>query len=144
MNIWTKCLLLFWLAGLSLFDIRYRSVPVWMVSLGGTVVVGAGIYGCIWGKGNPAACLAGMIPGAVLLLLALGTGKAGWVDGIVLMLMGSVLGLWICILAAMFSLVLISVLALVLLGLKRADSRTRIPYIPFLIIGFLLSRIFLQ
>lgn len=131
-------LVFLWLAGLSLFDIRYRRVPVWLILLGGTTIVAAGIYGCVSGESNFAEFVWGMIPGAVLLLLAIGTQKAGWADGIVLMLLGGVLGFWQCILAAMLSLVMISVLSALLLVLKKADKGTRIPYIPFLTMGFTL------
>lgn len=131
-------LVFLWLAGLSLFDIRYRRVPVWLILLGGTTTVAAGIYGCVSGESNFAEFVWGMIPGAVLLLLAIGTQKAGWADGIVLMLLGGVLGFRQCILAAMLSLVMISVLSALLLVLKKADKGTRIPYIPFLTMGFTL------
>lgn len=131
-------ILLFWLTGLSVFDIRYRKVPVWMVLLGGAVTVGAGICGCVQGENSVGALMGGLIPGTILLLLALATQKAGWVDGIVLMLLGSILGFWQCVLAAMLSLVMISALSVVLLVLKKVDKRTRIPYVPFLTMGFVL------
>lgn len=134
-------IMLSWLLGLSLFDIRYRSVPVWMVLSGGAVITGIGICGCVWGESDPAALLSGMIPGIVLLLLALGTRKAGWVDGIVLMLLGSILGFSQCILAAALSLLMISVLSAVLLIMKKADHGTTIPYIPFLTMSFVLCRL---
>lgn len=134
-------ILCFWLLGLNLFDIRYRRVPVWMVLSGGAAVMGNGICGCMWGERDFALLLSGMIPGTVLLLLAFGTRKVGWVDGIVLMLLGSVLGFTQCILAAMFSLVMISVFSAALLILKRADHGTTIPYIPFLTLGFVLCRL---
>lgn len=134
-------IMLIWLLGLSLFDIRYRSVPVWMVLSGGAVITGIGICRCVWGESDPAALLSGMIPGIVLLLLALGTRKAGWVDGIVLMLLGSILGFSQCILAAALSLLMISVLSAVLLIMKKADHGTTIPYIPFLTMSFVLCRL---
>jgi len=134
-------LLFFWLTGLSLYDIRYRKVPVWMVSLGGVAAVGIGIFECVRDESNLIPFFLGMIPGAVLILLAAGTRKAGFADGIVLMLLGGVSGFRRCILAVMFSLVIISILSTVLLVLKKADKGTRIPYIPFLTIGFVICKL---
>ena len=130
-----------WLLVLSFYDVRYKRVPVWVVLLGGAAAVGIGIYRCVCGENEPVNFLTGMIPGAVLLLLALGTQKAGWADGVILMFLGSVMGFRQCILATMFSLLLISVLSAVLLILKKANKRTAIPYVPFLSIGFVLCEI---
>lgn len=129
---------LLWLLGLSVYDIRYRRVPVWMILLSGAAAAGSGIFQCVCLEKGYADFLAGMIPGAVLLLLALGTRKAGWADGVVLMFLGSVLGFRQCVLTMMFSLILISVLSAALLILKKADKETAVPYVPFLAIGFVL------
>lgn len=134
-------ILFFWMLGLSLFDIRYRRVPVWMVLLGGAAAVGTGICGCVCGESNFVDLLQGMIPGTVLLLLALGTQKAGWVDGMILIFLGIILGFRQCILTAAFSLIMISILSTVLLILKKADKGTTIPYVPFLTMGFVLCRL---
>ena len=128
----------FWLLGLSIFDLRYRKVPVWLVLLGGMIVVGIWVCECMCGESNLVFFFTGMIPGMILLLLAIGTQKAGWVDGIVLMILGSVLGFRQCVLAAMLSLMLISILSTILLTLKKVNKGTTIPYIPFLTIGFML------
>lgn len=131
-------LMLLWLVGLSLFDIRYREVPVWLLVLGWTAVLAAGIYGCVFGESGVAESAGGMIPGLALLLIAAGTRKAGYADGIVLILLGSTLGFRKCILTAILSLFMISTWSILLLALKKADKRTRIPYIPFLTIGYVL------
>ena len=130
-----------WLLVLSFYDIRYKRVPVWAVLLGGAVVVGIGIYRCVCGENESVNFLTGMIPGAVLLLLALGTQKAGWADGVILMFLGSAMGFRQCILATTLSLLLVSVLSAVLLILKKANKKTAIPYVPFLSIGFVLCEI---
>lgn len=129
---------LLWLLGLSGYDIRYKRVPVWLVLLGGVAAAGSGIFQWVCLEGSPADFFMGMIPGAVLLLLALGTQKAGWADGVVLMFLGSVLGFRQCILAVMFSFILISVVSAVLMILKKVDKGTAVAYVPFLTIGFVL------
>ena len=129
-----------WLVGLSVLDIRYKKVPVWLLLVGGMVTAGVEICACVVGENNLMNFFAGMIPGMILLLMAIGTQKAGWADGIVLMLLGSVLGFRQCVLATMFSLVLISVLSVILLILKKADKKTTVPYIPFLTAGVILCK----
>lgn len=137
----TRMVMFLWLAGLSLYDIRFRRVPVWLVLTGGMMIAGLGICGCISGGGGFLDCLWGMAPGAVLLLLAIGTRKAGWVDGIVLMLVGGILRLRQCILAAMTSLILISILSALLLVFRKAGRGTKIPYLPFLTVGVIICGI---
>lgn len=127
-----------WLMGLSIFDMRYRRVPVWLLLLGGMITAVVGIYGCVSGESDFAEYFLGMMPGAVLLLLAIGTQQAGRADGIVLMLLGSVLGLRQCILATVLSLVIISVLSALLFIFRKAHKGTRIPYVPFLTMSFAL------
>lgn len=125
-----------WLLGLSISDVRYRRVSVWMILLGGVPAVGMEIWECARGESGFTAFLAGMIPGTVLFLLALGTRKAGWADGIVLAFLGIHLGLRECLMAVMVSLLAISFVSAVLLVLKKVHKGTTIPYIPFLTLGF--------
>ena len=133
-----KMLIFFWLLGLSIFDIRYKKVPVWLVLLGGMIIAGICVSECAQEKNNFMSFCTGTIPGVVLLLLAIGTQKAGWVDGIILMILGSVLGFRRCVLAATLSLILISIISAALLILKRVNKGTTIPYIPFLTMGLVL------
>lgn len=129
---------LLWLLCLSGYDIRYRRVPVWLVLLGGAAAAGSGIFQCVCLESSAADLFTGMIPGAALLLLALGTRKAGWADGVVLMFLGCTLGFRQSILTMMFSLILISAVSAVLLIRKKVDKETAVAYVPFLTIGFVL------
>lgn len=130
-----------WLVALSIFDIRYKRVPIWLILLGGVLAGCVAIYQYVTQTGEFAERWFGMIPGIVLLLLALGTQKAGWADGIVMLFLGSILGLRQCVLAVVLSLILISVLSLLLLIFHRADKGTKLPFIPFLAFGFVLCEI---
>lgn len=130
-----------WLVTLSLFDMRYKRVPIWLILSGGILAGGMLIYQWIAEESEIAECFFGMIPGIALLLLALSTHKAGWADGVVTMFLGTVLGFWQCVLAVMFSLILISVMSLLLIIFRRADKGTKVPFIPFLTLGFILGGI---
>ena len=130
-----------WLVVLSIFDIRYKRVPIWLILLGGVLAGGMEIYQYVIQTGEFAECGLGMIPGIALLLLALGTQKAGWADGVVTMFLGSILGFRQCVLTVMLSLIFISVLSLLLLIFHRVNKGTKIPFIPFLTLGFVLCEI---
>ena len=136
--------LFLWLLVMSLSDIRYRKVPVWLLMTGGVIAAIIEIYGCVSGERGLAEILLGMIPGLFLLLMAAGTRKAGWADGIALMLLGSVMGLRQCVAAAMLSLIMISVWSIWLLILRKADKGTRIPYVPFLTMSYALCVIIIR
>ena len=130
-----------WLVSLSLFDMRYRRVPIWLILSGGILSGGMLIYQWIAGQSEIAERLSGMIPGIALLLLAVSTHKAGWADGVVTIFLGGILGFWQCVLAVMFSLILISVASLLLMIFRRVDKGTKVPFIPFLTLGFILGGI---
>ena len=114
---------------------------MWLLLLGGVVILGSGAYGCIRGENNGTELFLGMIPGVLLLLLAAATKKAGWADGVVLMLLGSMLGFRQCVMGTMVSLAIISVFSAVLLALRRVGKGTNIPYVPFLVMGVMLCKL---
>ena len=132
-----------WLLAVSILDVRYRRVPAFLLALGGVPIVLSAICRC----GNEgAACidiLKGMLPGAILLVAAFATGKAGYGDGMVLLLLGMTGGEDMVILLFGLSLFFISICAVVLLGRKKADRNTRLPYLPFLATAWLSSLLIL-
>lgn len=129
-----------WLLAASILDIRSRRIPVWILALGGafaglTVVCGSGF--------TLAECMEmikGCVPGVILLLMAAATGKAGTADGIVLIFLGVCMGGKICMAVFMLSLLLISLFSGILLTLRRVGRNTRLPYLPFLSMAWLLGR----
>ena len=77
-----------------------------------------------------------MKPGGLLLVTAYVTKKAGYGDGIVLLLLGMALGGDKSLLIFGLSLLLISVWSLILLVFHKAGRNTKIPYLPFLTAAF--------
>ncbi len=82
----------------------------------------------------------GCIPGAILLLMAAATGKAGTADGFVLIFLGISTGGKICLVVFMLSLLLISMFSVILLVFRRVGRSTRLPYLPFLSVAWLLGQ----
>lgn len=132
---WIVILTMVWLLGISIMDIRRRSVPVWMLVPGGVLAVAAFIYQ----QGVTGDMMKGMLPGIFLLVTAFVTRKAGLGDGIVMLFLGILSGGGGSLLIFGISLFLAAVVSLVLLGLRKAGKNTRIPFLPFLTVAWLIT-----
>lgn len=129
-----------WLLAASAVDIRSRRIPVWMLALGGTAAVLAVVCRCGFTSAECMDMIKGCIPGAILLLMAAATGKAGTADGFVLIFLGISTGGKICLVVFMLSLLLISMFSVILLVFRRVGRSTRLPYLPFLSVAWLLGQ----
>lgn len=134
---WFTVLIMLWLLCISMMDIRRRSVPAWMLVPGGVL---AGIALNI--RPGAAGDMLGILPGAILLVTAFVTKKAGYGDGIVMLFLGIVEGSGESLLIFAAGLVFAAVFSLILLGLRRAGRNTRIPFLPFLTAAWLIVAVF--
>ncbi len=125
---WGMLLVTGWLLVAGIMDVKSRRVPIWMLVSGGVLAV------CIaFGRHNGfQEALKGLLPGAMLLLVAFATKKAGYGDGMVLGCLGMVLGGGKSLLLFGLSLFLTSLYALALLALRKAGRNTGLPFLPFL------------
>lgn len=133
-NMWSILIVTGWLIVSGIMDIRTRRVPVWILALGGALAVWAAFSrqsGCV-------EAVKGMLPGAVLVLTAFVTGKAGYGDGIVLCCLGMAMGWEKSILLFGISLFLICLCALVLLAMRRVGKNTSLPFLPFLAVAWII------
>lgn len=134
---WKFILISLWLVALAWEDIRQKHVPVWLLALGGIIMTIVSVYGFWNGQPEGKELVWNIVPGAVLLAVAVLTKKAGWADGVVLLFLGILTGFRECILSFALSMLFISVVSLVLLVLKRVRKNTTLPYLPFLCAGYL-------
>ncbi len=125
---WILAVVTVWLFIMGVCDIRKRRVPVWMLVIGGCLAAVAALQS----ESDFADILRGMLPGVVLLMIALTTKKVGYGDGIVLITLGIVLGDGRCVLLFAMGLFLICIFSLVLLVLRKVGRNTGIPFLPFL------------
>lgn len=136
---WKKIGLLIWLTALSACDIRKKSVPIWLLWVGGALAGAVLLYQGGKGELQLLSVFRSVLPGAAFLLWATGTGKAGCADGLILIVMGLAEGAWSSLIICMGGLILASLFSGILLLAKRAGRNTKIPFVPFLEAGWMLA-----
>lgn len=134
-------LIVVYLLVLSVFDGKDKSVPVILLVPGLLAAFGFVISKGM--QGELVGCVLGMMPGAVFLIVAMATKKAGMADGIVLGIIGVLKGYRAGMLIWGISMCAMSIVAVVLLCCRRVNRDTGVPYIPFLCGGYLIWKIVL-
>lgn len=133
---WRDVLTAGWLLVLSAMDIKKKSVPVWLLGIGAVHVVVVLLTEGLSGGIDGWLLCRSMFPGAVFLVTAAATGKAGYGDGIVLSMLGLMSGAKVCLLALTAGLFLIAIFSGALLALRKVKRNSRIPFLPFLAVGW--------
>ena len=123
---------------LSLWDIRTKKIPVVL-----TVLWGVLLFGCRVCRGlDPVMAAAGMIPGAVILVLSvLSNGKIGLGDGLVLCALGAGFGTeaMVVILSGAFGLAALGAVALIVF--QKAGRNREMPFLPYVFAGYVVCMI---
>lgn len=121
----------------SIYDGRYQRIPVVLVAVGAL----AGVL--LGDRGTPAGWMYCLLPGIGMLFLAFLTGeKVGYGDGLFLCALGLLTGVEECLTDMMFGLLGACLVSILLLLLKKGTVKTKIPFVPFLLAGHILQRIF--
>lgn len=133
---WKVIGVLIYLLALSIMDIRERKISIAWLAAGAVAVCGVLLLEKIAfgtdGEELMVRSLLGVIPGIFLLAVARLTGKAGYGDGLVLILLGIGFGYLFCVVLLCLSLFLLSLCSVVLLLCRRVNGNTPMPYLPFL------------
>ena len=83
------------------------------------------------------ACLIGMTLGAVLVAVSKWSKEAlGIGDALLILMIGMGMGIYQTALVVFYALFVTSVVCAVLLMMKRVGKKTRIPFVPFLLLGY--------
>ena len=86
------------------------------------------------------SALVGLLEGFLLMGVSFFTkGQIGYGDGIILCATGLLLGWKDNLTMFFFSCLICAIFSLCLLTIKRADRKTKIPFVPFMVPGFLLT-----
>lgn len=138
---WKFVILSLWLGILAMFDLRWKRVPVWLLAVGGIIVTVMSFCQYKWEIKGTAELVWGWVPGALLLLMAVSTKKAGIADGIVLLLLSMPLDYRECIISFVFSFLFMSFVSLLLLVLGKVKGNSKLPYLPFLLAGYMVQAV---
>jgi len=123
------------LAGFAVCDMKTKTVSAAAL---GVFAISVLVYRLCTGTGI-AELAAGLVPGALVLLLAFATKESiGMGDGLMLCVLGMFCGWRRCLAAFGMALVLSAILSIVLLVFKRVGRKTEVPFLPSLFGGFLL------
>ena len=137
MKMWEFVLLSLWLGVLAMADLRWKRVPIWMLVVGGIFATYMSVYYYALEMKDVTELLWGLIPGILFLLMSVTTKKAGIADGVVLLILSLSIGYRECIISFVFSLIAISILSLFLLALRKVRGNSKLPYLPFLLVGYI-------
>lgn len=123
------------LAGFAVYDMKTKTIPVAAVIAAAVAVL---VYRICIGTGV-AELVLGLVPGAVVLVLAFATGESiGTGDGLVLCLLGLFCGWRQCVAVFGMALLLSAFFAATLLVCRKAGRKTEIPFLPGLFGGYVL------
>lgn len=112
------------------FDYKWKRIPWWVQGMGTIFVC---IYLIVKGNTPGIELFISLIPGMIMIFLSFITRESiGYGDGLSVMIIGSIMGIKNCFWMICISLVMISLVSAILMILKRASQKTKIPYVPFL------------
>lgn len=137
LELWRELLVLPTLLWLALQDRRHLGVTRAGLVIASGILLAAGCFQKVGWQQRAG----GLAVGLFLLLFAYFSGEAvGFADGIVVSVCGVAFGIYegvaLCFFAALYA----SVFSFALLLLKRAGRKSRIPFLPFLLLGYLTMR----
>lgn len=133
-------LITIWMFLLAVWDIRCRRLPPSLLGLG--IVYGVMAFVLMIAEEGMISLplLFGTVGGGVLLVaLAFLTGTVGYADGVVVIVIGLLAGYRHVMAMLCMSLLLASLYSGALLIMKKAKRSTQIPFLPFLLVGWLVA-----
>lgn len=135
-NIRGGMILVFLIAG-SVADIRKRSIPVLLFPLFG--ITGLWLY-LTQGYVTATEEIFGILLGIVFLALArISDGKFGAGDALAILVLGIYLGGSGAAFSALYGMFCASLVSIALLAFRRGTRDTALPFLPFLLTGYLLD-----
>lgn len=120
----------------SFQDLKSREIPVWLLICCGALSAGKVIFLLTGARFVPAEFMISLLPGALLLLTAYVTGQGvGYGDGLLALCIGPAVGAAALVTGMCVAVMVSGLVSVVLLALRKAGRRTKIPFVPFLTFG---------
>ncbi len=121
-------------------DIREKRIRRWLLML--LVVVGSvgGGYACMQDNSNIWQMLGGMAIGLCMIGFSLiSQGQIGIADGVIIGALGILCGARSCLIIVSVASMGMALLSIVLLASRRGNRHTCLPFVPALLVGFLVT-----
>lgn len=126
--------MLLYLLAAAAADIRTRKVSLRLAAFFAAASI---IMQVMWQDLGIGIWLAGMLPGLFLMVLGWVTrGAVSYGDGVALLVCGSFLGFWGCLEVFLLGLFLSCPVSLFFIAGRKADRKTELPFVPFLLAGY--------
>lgn len=123
-----------WLSVGAVFDYIYKNIPKWYAYM--TLILGT-LIGMLYMNGITWEQILGGCMGALFFLLAKITKEQiGYGDAFILTGLGLMIGISEIIWTIMNSFFLLFIVAFILMFMKKANRKTKIAFLPFLLIGY--------
>lgn len=122
------------------YDIKERGIPIKWLLFWAVIEIGYLICFALWKSDFMLWVngLFGLIPGIVCVFISyVSREQIGYGDGYVIMLIGFLEGYKKAIGSFLIALFLLVIVAAVLLVIRKATKKTRLPLVPFLVFGYL-------
>lgn len=122
----------------SIYDLRYYSLPVWILVMSGLGGVAGILFALLGEKGSIAEVGLALLPGIGAILLAYVTKEQiGYGDGLLLLSIGGCLGMEQVMTAVTVAMAGACVISILLLVCRKVNRGSRIPFVPFLTLGYI-------
>lgn len=126
------------LVWLALQDKRHLGITPRGLLISSVILLVAGQFGDV----DRESALGGVMVGTVILLFAYFSKEAiGTADGVIILVCGAAFGLLETVTFTFFATLYAGVCSMVLLLTKKVGKKSRIPFLPFLLLGYLTMRV---
>lgn len=123
----------------SIYDRKYYSLPVWLLLLGLLGGAGAAVYSMFWEDASIIRVGMAFLPGVISLFLSyISREQIGYGDGLMLIALGGCIGLQQAIMVVGIALAASFVVSVALVMLRKAGRTHKLPFVPFLLLGYLM------
>lgn len=121
---------------LSVQDIKNKEISAKLLVVSAIISLVGAFIG-VW-KNNLSITdvVVSLLPGVGMLFLSFATRQQiGYGDGLVTLVLGPAFGIWTMLLGIVIAFFGSSIFSIILLLLKKAEKKTRIPFVPFITLG---------
>lgn len=119
----------------SIQDFKYKKISLWIISFSALLLLVLSIFK----KSGLITIIGGVIVGIIVISISIITrSKIGIGDGIVLIMTGIVLGFWRNLELFMYALSIAALISILLLILKKVKKKDSLPFVPFILISYLI------